>query len=205
MPPLSIFVRGQQPWEFVVVSIGPLGEVDAPRESHSRQHAPRCPTFASDSLQDLWIRIVFYHAPRRAIRDYICWAREWLRWLRDRIWPRIDLSLRGFKPSPVLVGSESAEVFWALSFRGLCGPLTKATSPRLEITTSSLRTEESIAEPLALRRVALLLGGCWFVTASILQSCPRNAKELFHVNCSSPSHSYRSHSSRVAIVENAAQ
>ena len=25
-----------------------------PRESHSRQHAPRCPTFASDSLPEIY-------------------------------------------------------------------------------------------------------------------------------------------------------
>lgn len=36
---------------FLCRFIGPLGEVDSPRESHSRQHAPRCPTFASDSLE----------------------------------------------------------------------------------------------------------------------------------------------------------
>ena len=66
---------------FLVVSIGPSGEVGSPRESHSRQHAPRCPTFASDSPEIYRVESFSNRPPAEPSAIYICWAREWLRWL----------------------------------------------------------------------------------------------------------------------------
>lgn len=103
MPGLGIFqcrhcqflVGANSHGNLLVVIYWPLGRSWCPPREPLATARATLPTFASDSLKIYRVESFSKHAPRRAIRIYICWACEWLRWLRDRIWPRIDLSLRG--------------------------------------------------------------------------------------------------------------
>jgi hypothetical protein len=102
--PLLIKVSlDQQPCEFFVISVAPLGEVGAP-ERATRDRARRCcPTFASGSpacpLEGLRKSNCVQDAPAEPFAIARLRHREWLRWLKDHIPPKMDLSLRGFQRS----------------------------------------------------------------------------------------------------------
>jgi len=126
---------------FLVVSIGPLGEVDSPRESHSQQHAPRCPTFASDSPENYGVESFLTGPPQSHPRFIFAGRADGSAGWRDRIWPRIDLSPRGFLKRFSPVGSESAEVFWAVPSADSVAP-----SPRPLLRDS--RSRPQVSEPV---------------------------------------------------------
>jgi len=140
------FCRGQRHGKFV--SIGPLGEVNAPQESLATARAS-CPTFASDSLPQDFMESNRFSSmpPLRAIRVFRLLGTR-MALLAERSHPSQNRSLTA-RSKPSLSFVSPRKFSGRYPFRGLCGPLTKATSPRLEVPTSKSQNRWSLIKKLS--------------------------------------------------------